>query len=194
MVSAKVYLEGGGNGKTLKTACRKGFAKFIEKAGGAGKMPQIVACGSRGNAYGDFSKAHAAGVAALLLIDAECPVTAHGSWQHLQMTDGWNRPPNATDDQCHLMVEVLESWFLADVDALQLFYGQGFLKQALPANPQIENVSKQDVLTGLGQATQNTKKGRYKKGSESFQILEILDPDKVRKVSVHADNLIQALC
>ena len=79
MVSASLYVEGGGDSKSLKTACRRGFRKFIENAGAAGGVSNIVACGSRGNAYRSFSKALSASVNALLLVDAEGSVTAQGS-------------------------------------------------------------------------------------------------------------------
>ena len=195
MVSVQIYVEGGGSSKALKTACRRGFRKFIENAGLTGPMPpKVVACGSRGNAYQSFQKAHTSGnVDAMLLVDAEGPVTAAGSWQHLKTSDNWNRPNGTTDDQCHLMVQVMESWFLADADVLASFYGQNFRSQDLMANPDIERVSKQDALGRLAQATRNTKKGSYKKGADSYQILEKLDPDKVRKASAHADRFIRAL-
>ena len=192
MVTTTIYVEGGGNSKELKTACRKGFRKFIERAGLVMNMPKIVACGGRGNAYQSFKKAVAGeNGTAVLLVDAEAPLTGSSSWHHLKITDSWDRPDGATDTQCHLMVEVMESWFLADMAALQSFYGQGFRAQDLPKNPEIENVSKHDVLAGLTQATRDTK--NYKKGISSFQILERLDTDKVRKASVHANNFIQAL-
>ena len=194
MVSAKLYVEGGGNSKTLRTACRRGFAGFLERAGAAGRMPRIVACGGRGNAYDSFKTAHSSiGVSAMLLVDAEGPVTAKGPWEHLQQSDGWRRPRGATDDQCHLMVEVMESWFLADKDALQAYFGQGFRRQALPVNPNIEQIPKQDVERGLDGATQGTRKGRYEKGAHSFEILARLDPVKVRKGSCYADRFVKAL-
>ena len=191
-MSFQVFVEGGGNKKALKAACREGFRKFIENAGLAGNMPVVVPCGARGDAYNDFRAAHAAGEAAILLVDAEGPVTAPDPWQHLNSTpDNWVRPAVATDNQCHLMVQVMESWFLADVDALRSFYGQGFRPQDLPPNPDIERVPKADVLAGLAQATRNTKS--YKKGSDSFQILGNLDPAKVRTASAYADRFVRAL-
>ena len=178
----------------LKRECRKGFNEFIEKAGLTGSMPRIVACGGRQDAYDRFKTAHASGNSdAVLLVDSEGPVSPSGSWQHLKSRDGWDRPAGTTDDQCHLMVQVMESWFLADKDALSSFYGQGFRPQTLPANPDIEKVSKPDVLNGLAQATRDTGKGPYKKGSNSFAILEKLDPEKVRNESPYADRFIRAL-
>ena len=91
------------------------------------------------------------------------------------------------------MVQVMESWFLADVDALEAFYGRGFHKQALPRNPNVEQVPKQDVLRGLAQAASGTRKGSYGKSSHSFGILAELDPAKVRNASLHAERFLSAL-
>ena len=194
MVSVSLYVEGGGNRRALKTACRRGFASFLERAGLKGRMPRVVACGTRNNAYDRFKTAHSSiGVSAMLLVDAEGPVTAKGPWEHLKQSDGWRRPRGATDDQCHLMVEVMESWFLADLDALDAFYGQGFRRRALRSNPNIEQIPKQDALSGLDGATQRTSKGVYSKGAHSFEILASLDPVKVRKGSCYADRFVKAL-
>ena len=193
-MSVKLYVEGGGDSKALRTACRRGFSRFIEKAGLRGRMPRIVACGGRDDAYDSFKTAHAReGEAAMLLVDAEGPMSEPGPWQHLERRDGWRRPDGATDGQCHLMVQVMESWFLADTDTLESFYGRDFRRRALPANPEVEDVSKQDVLDGLTRATRDTTKGHYNKGAHSFEILADLDPEKVRNASPHAARLIQAL-
>ena len=194
MVSVRLYVEGGGDNKALRAKCRSGFRTFLEKAGLAGRMPRIVACGGRDNAYDSFKTGHASKVAkAMLLVDAEEAVTADDPWQHLKSRDGWDRPSGATDEQCHLMVQVMESWFLADKDALQAYFGQGFRMSSLPANPKIEQIPKQDVERGLDGATQGTRKGRYNKGAHSFEILERIDPAKVGNGSCHAERFVQAL-
>ena len=169
------------------------FGTFLEKAGSARETFQVIACGGRGDAYGKFSRDAQKGLPAILLVDSEGPVTAHSPWQHLQATDGWQRPSGVTDDQCHLMVEVMESWFVADSGALASFYGQGFQGQALPATTNVEQIPKKDVLNGLQRATRNTAKGTYAKGRHAFNILETLDPTKVRSASHYAERLIQAL-
>ena len=156
-------------------------------------MPKIIACGSRGDAYRSFTRAQASGQPAMLLVDAEEPVRAVGPWEHLKVSDNWDRPPGATDDQCHLMVQVMESWFLADVDALESFYGQGFRNGSLPANRDVEQVSKQDVLNGLAQATARSGKGSYKKAAHSYDILGRLNPGKVRAASSYAARFMEAL-
>ena len=164
-MSVKVYVEGGGDSKALKTACRKGFSTFIEKAGLAGSMPRIVARGSRKNAYDGFNTALVNEEGSpVLLVDAEGSVTANGPWQHLRQRDCWDRPVGATDDQCHLMVQVMESWFLADREALGGFYGQGYRPNALPSGQNVEQIPKQDVLYGLDQAARDTVKKGLQEG------------------------------
>ena len=193
-MSVKLYVEGGGDSKALKTECRKGFRKFLERAGLAGNMPGIVACGSRQNAYDSFETAHASQAeVAMLVVDAEGPVTASGPWEHLNARDGWDRPDAASDGQCHLMVQMMESWFLADTDALESVYGQGFRPQSLPQNPNIEQVPKQDVDSGLAGATRDTKKGRYNKGRDSYEILAHVDPARITNASPYARRLIREL-
>ena len=196
-MSIKLYVEGGGDSnssKSLSPACREGFRTFIEKAGLGGMMPKIVACGGREKAYDKFKIAHLnKDETSLLLVDAEESVQETGPWQHLKVREDWDPPIGATEDQCHLMVEVMESWFLADRDALKEFYGQRYRENALPQNPQIEQIAKQDVLDGLRDASLNTQKGRYNKGAHSFEILAKLDPGKVMNVSPHAKRLIETL-
>ena len=87
----------------------------------------------------------------------------------------------------------MESWFLADADALESFYGSGFRKQYLSGNPNVEQFPKQDVLNRLDRATRNTSKGRYRKGKHGFAILELLDPAKVKGASRFADRFLGAL-
>ena len=158
-------------------------------------MPDIEAAGGRDQAFDAFRAAHERETqTVVLLVDAEEPVMVSDPWKHLSRRDPWTRPHNTTDDQCHLMVQCMESWFLADREALHTFYGQRFRPQALPGNPRrVEPIPKKDVEDGLKRATQATTKGRYHKGRHSFEILATLDPDKVTAASPHARRFVQAL-
>ena len=157
-------------------------------------MPRIVASGSRDQAYDQFKTAHVQqNEVAMLLVDAEDPVTAAGAWQHLQSRDNWSRPHNASNDQCHLMVQAMEAWFLADRQALKTFYGQGFGPNTLPGNPNIDQIPKQDLLNSLKRASRATQKGTYDKGRHSFEILASLDPAKVTAASPYAKRFVQTL-
>ena len=195
-MSLKLIVEGGGDrkSKSLNRECRQAFASFLEKAGLAGKLPGIEAAGGREQAYEAFKTAHARGSrTAVLLVDAEEEVTVSGAWEHLRSRDNWRRPPGASNDQCHLMVQFMESWFLADRPALQEFYGHRFRSRALPGNQDIEQVPKQNVLNGLRQASRATPKGVYDKGAHSFEILGALDPAKVTAASRYARKFVQTL-
>jgi hypothetical protein len=118
----KVYIEGGGDSSALKRDCRRAFAEFFKKAGITGKKLDLVACGSRQNAYKMFCIAIRSGEDALLLVDSEEPVAAKCQqgemntwlpWSHLAQREGdkWQKPTNAAENQCHLMVQCMENWF-----------------------------------------------------------------------------------
>ena len=92
------------------------------------------------------------------------------------------------------MVQVMEAWFLADRQVLAGYYGQGFTAGSLPGQPNIELISKQDVFRALRQASKNTKtKGEYHKTKHGFDLLELIDPNRVRAASVHAEHLLTVL-
>jgi hypothetical protein len=109
----------------LRTRCREGFRGFLEKAGFEGNLPRIVACGGRRSAYDRFKTACDQGETGLLLIDSEDTVSVNSPWEYLasRPDDGFSKPPNVSDDHCHLMVVCMESWFLADKEALSEFFG-----------------------------------------------------------------------
>lgn len=193
-MSITLYVEGGGDDKATHIRCRKGFRKFLEKAGLEGRMPRIKACGGRDNAYGSFRTALDNGNRIpMLLVDAEAPVRAANPWAHLRNKDGWDRPDGAGDEHCHLMIQVMESWFLADKPALESYYGQGFQKSALPANPDIERIPEADVATSLDRATRASRKGSYNKGSHSFEILGKIDPSTIESAAPSAKRLLDVL-
>jgi hypothetical protein len=198
MVAAYLYVEGGGDSKALRSACREGFRKLLERAGLQGRMPRIVACGGRSEAFADFCTAVRQGESlCVLLVDAEAPITVNSAWDHVKTRpgDGWDKPDGVDDDQLHLMVQCMEAWFLADRPAINTFFGQGFQESALPAVTAVsENVAKTDLYARLTQATRNTKtKGTYGKGEHSFKLLATLDPALVRSASPWAERFFSAL-
>lgn len=196
MVKVKLYVEGGGDTHQLRSKCREGFRKFLENAGFTGKMPRIVACGGRQSAYDDFRTACKSKETALLLIDSEDLVSADSPWEHLALRpgDGFAKPAKATDDHCHLMVVCMESWFLADKDALSKFFGDGFNLNALPANRNIESISKTDIYAGLERASaQCKKKDPYGKGKHSFDILIAISPTLVANSCPWAKRFLEKL-
>jgi hypothetical protein len=193
-VSVRIYVEGGFEGLT-KANCRKAFRSFFEKTVPQGSF-RVIASGDRAKAYADFCTAltqHPEDYI-MLLVDAEEPVVKR-PWLHLaeRAGDGWRQPPGTTDDQAQLMVQVMESWFLADPDTLATYYGQLFRRSSLPRRPNIEGISKQDVYKALENATKPTQKGEYHKTNHAFELIEGIDPNLVRKASVHAERLLSVL-
>jgi hypothetical protein len=194
MVVLRIYVEGGGQRKGLRSECREGFTKFIRNAGLGGMMPRIIACGPRNDAFDSFMTARRKGQPAILLVDSEDPLHSDSPREHLEQRDGWSFEAVAADDHIHLMVQCMENWFLADKRALTSFFGQGFRVNALPQHERVEAVSKQDVLRGFANATAAVKtKGAYRKGAHSFKILATIDPQKVRQAAPHADRLLKQL-
>lgn len=192
----KLFVEGGGDTNQLRTKLRAGFARFLEKAGFKGRMPRIVACGGRGEAYDDFCKSfEGKELDSILLVDSEEQISARGKWDHVQKRQGdhWTRPEGAAENDIHFMVSAMEAWLHADRDALQAFFGPEFRADSLSAQKDVEKISKQDLYEGLSRATKNCKKGHYSKGGHSFDILAKLDPVKVRKASPHADQFLREL-
>ncbi|PXF31435.1 hypothetical protein WH50_09560 [Pokkaliibacter plantistimulans] len=200
--SLKLFVEGGGDSTQLKTECREGFTNFITKAG-IRKRPRIVACGSRNNAYNDYCTAVKNGEPAMLLVDSETAVDAScvqgepatwTPWTHLHQRDQWGKPAGAQDVHCHLMVECMEAWLIADQDVLQDFFGQQFQTNALPViPPSVETRQKTAIYNALKQATRNTQKGEYGKGSHSFKLLGLINPEKVITMSPWAKRFVDQL-
>ncbi|HEX6750955.1 MAG TPA: DUF4276 family protein [Longimicrobium sp.] len=195
MTEIRLYIEGGGD-KEGKARLRQAFATFLGELNAQARSRrvrwQIILCGSRNQTYEDFLLALKTHPDAfnLLLVDAERPV--EGSPRaHLQAPppgDEWDLS-HVGDDQCQLMVQVMESWFLADSKVLADFYGQGFAGAALPKNQKVEQIEKSAIMAALAKATRATRKGEYHKMRHSPLLLERLDPAKVRARAPHCDRL-----
>ena len=181
----------------MNAQCRKAFQAFFRKAGLAGNLPRVFACGSRQQTYKDFCNALDAahnGEFIVLLVDSEGPVAeGAGPWLHLKNRDNWDQPAGAMDENAHPMVQCMEAWFLADKEALAGYFGDDFNMNSLPGRLEVEAISKSDIEAGLKAATRQCKKGQYDKGSHSFGILAELDPDKVTGASPQAKRFINTL-
>ncbi len=188
----RIFVEGGGNQKNTRTACRRAFSEFLRRVN-AGNTISIVASGSRGDAYNDFLVASPLpGTVDLLLVDSEAAVReGHSALDHLRTNDKWTGLRQS--HPVHLMTQCMESWFLADPNPLANHFGQNFQTTALPRNPQIESIPKNDVLDALSRAARTTPKQNYSKSRDGFEILRQLDPARVEPRSGFAKQLFDAL-
>lgn len=193
----RIYIEGGGKGSDTKAAVRSGFSGFLEPARKIARERGIrwnlIACGPRRVAFDKFKSALDAHPNAwnILLVDAEAAVS-QAPWDHLQDRDGWDSG-EVTDEQCHLIVQMVEAWLVADPERLAEYYGSGFQTSALPSRPDVEEIEKKKVLSGLERATQKTTKGRYHKIQHCPDLLTRVRPEVVRRRAKHCDRLFVTL-
>lgn len=186
-MSVKICVEGGGNNAFTLRVCKSAFVRYCEKVVTARPMPKIVACGSRDEAYRDFTTSLSEGHYDLvaLLVDSEEPVQTKLAIDHLRNRDHWQLPQTSTH-QIFLMTQCMESWFLADKEALEQYYGQGFLRNSLPARVNVEEISKTEVMTSLEHASAPCQKKKYHKTNHGFAILALINPALVEAASQHA--------
>lgn len=185
MTSIAIYMEGGGDSNNGRAALRQGMDEFL------GELKQVartrswewkLACvGSRNNAFRAFRRATERGEAdvVILLVDAEDPLQG-APRDHLRQRDRWEMG-FAEESSVHLMVQTMETWLVADGDALAAYYGQGFRESALPRTRDLESVTKREIERALETATRETTKGRYHKIRHASQLLKRIRPVRVRE-------------
>lgn len=197
MKEIRIYAEGGGPSEETKAGIRRGLGKFLEPLRRLARHRRlgwkIIACGGRGEAFDIFRRALKTHPQAfnVLLVDAEAPVTTT-PWRHLEIHDGW-KPPGVGDEQCHLMVQVMEAWFVADLDMLARFYGTGFRRNVIPKNDDVEQIDKVRLESSLQRATADSKKGRYHKIRHGGPLLGLVRSSVVRQRARHCDRLFEIL-
>jgi hypothetical protein len=193
----RIYIEGGGNDVHTKKLLRQGFNSFLSDLVAIARSRrigwQLIPCGPRHQAFDDFLTALETHPDAfnILLVDSEDPVSK-SPWLHLQARDNWNIG-QINDEHCHLMVQTMEAWLIADFSTLNRFYGKGFKESAIPKNPNVELIDKKTLLSALKDATRNTSKGEYHKTRHGLKILELLEVSKVRNAAPHCDRLFKTL-
>ena len=128
----RLYIEGD-SGKHRHPTLREGFRDFLTDIVGIARQKKVgfrlIMAGSRQQACHDFITAlriyRGNGVYIALLVDSEGPLAGREPVDLLS-NDCCPYRIVAQPEQCHLMVECMESWFLADVLALQRYYGKKF--------------------------------------------------------------------
>ena len=188
----RIYCEGD---RALRPSLGSFLSGLRDKASDKGILWEIVACGSANRTFENFRDALTDHPDAwnLLLVDAEEPVVHH-PWEHLRLRKQ-NRfqPPKIDASHCHLMVQMMEAWFIADPQLLREYYKQGFNDKVIPKASDVEQIGKEKIETSLKEATKNTTKGPYHKTRHAPDILRLLNVERVRKAAVHCDRLFRTL-
>lgn len=155
-----VYVEGGGETNYLKRAVRRAFHDFLGQLN-LRDQPRVHPSGSRNDAYDDFCQAVRERTRALLLVDSEGPIQPGSNpWVHVRERDGWRRPRGADKEDCHLMVQCMESWFLADRAFLSSFFGQGFQRSLFTRQSQNRRSTEGRCAARNGERQSSQQKGQ----------------------------------
>ena len=192
----RIFIEGGGTASD--GVFTEGWRKFFVAAGLLGQMPRVVRGEGREQTFDKFKTAlqrRRPNELPILLVDSEEPVAPdHTVWQHLQSRHQhrFARPTDADDDSAFMMVQAMETWFIADQPALEGFFGTPFNRMTLQNLPALESIPKDDSLTMLRQATRRCRP-RYRKSSVSYRLLAEIDPDLVAAACPHAKALLEYL-
>ena len=92
------------------------------------------------------------------------------------------------------MVQSMESWFLADPEAVERYFNdQKFSRKALRNTADVEKIPKTDVFQRLRDATAKTKKGVYSKTGHAQHLLGQLDPKLVQQRAPNCARFFAAL-
>lgn len=194
VTEVRIYCEGGGDGRA-KELFREGLNSFLAKLKNEARVRKIrwtlIACGSKHQTYKDFRLALRTHSTAfnVLLVDSDGPKTIEQNpWLYL------GKDPNGQNERhCHLMVQLMETWLIADVDTLQRYYGSEFKRSVVPADANVERIEKSRLVQALNSATSKTQKGKYHKIQHAPDILKILDTEKVCSAAPHCRRLFQTL-
>ena len=199
MTQVRIYVEGGGEKKDTKRFLRTGFGCFLRDLRYGARRRRIrwdvIVCGARSAAYQRFVSDLEDGADAfnVLLVDSEGPVRGHLSpREHLREHDQWD-VGSFNDDQAHLMVQTMEAWLIADHDALEHYYGQGFRRTRLPATDDVERVDRRTLQRSLKAATRDTARGEYHKTHHAWRLLQRVDVGLVGQRARHCNRLFETL-
>lgn len=192
-----IHLEGGGDSKEQQAQLRNGMNAFLATlknfADDKGWAWRLVPRGGREQAYREWDRAlaNSPGAFQILLVDSEEEVT-RSPCEHLRhrVGDGWVIQKKR-ERQIHLMAQSMETWLVADPEALAGYYGKEFKAAQLPRTANLEEEPKRDVYRALERATERTSKGRYGKIKHASVLLTLVDSDKARARCPHCERLFK---
>jgi hypothetical protein len=174
----RIYFEGDDR---LRPGFRQFFSEIADAANRKGWRfaPPVATYGRPVQAFRIALQTHS-DAWNVLLLDWEDPNEAEIRKRQLGYCD---------PDSVFWMVWIMESWFVADLDALKTLFKGGLSEDALRVNPNVEEIPKKDVLERLNKAA----KGEYHKVKHGLKLLETIDPAKVRKAAPNCDRMFRLI-
>jgi hypothetical protein len=202
ITSIAIYIEGGGDTAQTLIPFRSGMSAFLRPVVDQVRLKhvqwRVIPCGGRRFAYEAFVDAleKEPEVFNVLLVDSEEPlVISVPPWRHLKEREGdkWEKPEQADDARCQMMVACMEAWFLADPAGLKEHFGGNFDSGKLPPADQAETRTKSEIHNALKRATKNTKAKEYRKIRDGAKLLQTVERAEVRKHCKWCDRLFRTL-
>lgn len=180
----RIYFEGD---DALRPGFHRFFSEIVENARSRKcRFRLIAANGTPAQDYLDGFKANPA-ACNVLLLDSDEPIT--GNAMELCAKKGLASHCGSV----FWMVQVMESWFLADPASLRTYYGNEFQESALKGNPNVEQIAKSYVVARLKAATKSTRKKEYDKTGHAPDLLASIRPEIVQASSAHCKLLFDTL-
>lgn len=175
----RIYFEG-------DDRLKPGFDAFFREIKELAKATRCYLVATRGTPVRDFlvgisANPHAFNV---LLLDSDAPID--GPLEELCRRKGIG------PERSHAvfwMVQIMEAWFLADVDALRKHFGRRFQESASRGNPKVEKIPKADVMARLNKAAG----GEYHKVKDGAKLLAKVDPVKVRAAAPNCNRMFMEI-
>ncbi len=203
-----ILVEGGGDG-TADRECKYAFAKLIEKLFDKETKfrPTFIPCGGREQAYKRFKTYHSKkreGEYIAMLIDSEITIDNEkcgsadslvlNAWTHLQEVplrelgmSAMPQPTGAQDDQVLFMTTCMETWIVADRDAISAYFHPKPLHyinlSSLPSLTELETKDRHTIQKSLETATKDCSNA-YKHGEKAtraYKCVGELNPDTLEQ-------------
>jgi hypothetical protein len=197
-VKVRLYVEGGPKNANAAgfRSFRTSFKQHLAKLHPSLNTLEVSPCGSTEDTIRDYARAiqeHQKNCILALLVDADSPVAADSPALHVQTKLDAVHVPAKNRENAFLMVQCMEAWLVTDLAALERCLGRRAKETEFPKNPDIEAVSKNDLMAALNKAAENTPTRRYHKIRDGAKILAELDPARVAGRSRHARLLHEFL-
>lgn len=195
----RLYIEGGDSSES-KALLRAGFSVFLQEVAIACADARIawnpVCAKCDGETFKLFRhsiRTRPGGWSAVLLDSDCCPEPGTADvLEFLRKEKRWD-VSGLEASQCHLMVVKMETWFLADPEAMEKHFGRGFETGALPRSANLEMLPGKAIDEAISRAVRGTKREKYRKIQDAAKLLQLISPQLVRQRSKSCDRLFNTL-
>lgn len=181
-----IFIEGGGNSRREQAPLRLGFQRLFEPVLSAARdrriRHRVIVCGGRSETIKLFLNELRLQpqVTCFLLVDSEeIPGAGVSAPDHLSVRDD-ERLRHIDAGQIGMMIAVMETWICSDHSTLLTYFGKGFNINVMPAQPNLEAVSKKEICDSLSRATKDSQEGQYHKQKHGPELIGSIDREILR--------------